>query len=223
MEKQVFIEMVEKTTAPGLTAIVQKDTGNAGGIDPINQAPTDVRQQLQGGGQPQRQPIQFFRGYGAALVMSLPVLPIFVSVVTIAIYLSNPSASGWFSVLFGAVFTYIAWMVISLFLVPLTSPASANAHSYGLLLARWEQLITRLNIIESTTSEQDLQPYQQVALGEAFDKFDELNHDINGSQRRLPWVIGAGYVNAWGKLHCAEEALVEVEPVEMVLRGVGIA
>jgi hypothetical protein len=28
-----------------------------------------------------------------------------------------------------------------------------------------------------------------------------------------------GYLNAWGKLHRAEEALIEVEPVEMVIRG----
>jgi hypothetical protein len=32
-------------------------------------------------------------------------------------------------------------------------------------------------------------------------------------------VLALGYINAWGKLHRAEEALIEVEPVEVVIRG----
>ncbi len=35
----------------------------------------------------------------------------------------------------------------------------------------------------------------------------------------MPWVLGIGYIIAWGKLHRAEEALIEVEPVEIVIRG----
>jgi len=218
MEEQVFIETIEKDTAPGLSA-VEADQNDTDAVGAINQVPADVTPTPQVGGRPQGWFLHLLGGYGAALVMGLPMLPIVVSAVTIGIYLSNPSASGWFSVLYGAIFTYLAWMVISVLIVPLTSPSSANAHSYGLLTARWEQLITRLNVIQNTTPEQNLQPYQKVALREAFDKFDELNDDINASQRRLPWVMGAGYSNAWSKLHRAEEALVEVEPVEMALRG----
>ena len=39
------------------------------------------------------------------------------------------------------------------------------------------------------------------------------------STSRLPWVLGLGYVVAWSRIHRAEEALIEVEPVEMVVRG----
>jgi hypothetical protein len=35
----------------------------------------------------------------------------------------------------------------------------------------------------------------------------------------MQWVTGAGYINAWGAIHRAEEALIEIEPPEMVLRG----
>lgn len=35
----------------------------------------------------------------------------------------------------------------------------------------------------------------------------------------LRWVTGMGYLNVWSLLHRAEEALVKVEPPEMVLRG----
>jgi len=220
MDEQVSTSTSEKNTAPGLTAIDHNGTTGRVPTDSLEIIGTTVSVNQE----PPRSGFfstigRYLRAYGATLLFALPILPIIVSAVTIGIYLANPSASGWSSVLYGAVFTYLAWMVVSLLIVPLTSPMSANAHSYGLLVSRLNQLITRLNIIQSTTARGDLQQYQRVALGEAFDKFDELNYDLNASQARLPWVMGDGYVNAWSKLHRAEEALVEVEPVEMVLRG----
>ncbi len=220
MDEQVLTSTSEKNTAPGLTAIDHNGAAGRVPIDSLEIIGTTVSVNQE----PPRSGFfstigRYLRAYGATLLFALPILPIIVSAVTIGLYLSNPSATGWTSVLYGAVFTYIAWMALSLLIVPLTSPMSANGHSYGLLVGRLNQLVTRLNIIQSTTAKAGLQQYQQVALGEAFDKFDELNYDLNASQARLPWVTGDGYVNAWGKLHRAEEALVEVEPIEMALRG----
>ncbi len=170
--------------------------------------------------------LKFFRGYGAALVLGLPVLPVVVSAVTIVIYLSNTSTSGWFSIVTGAVSTYIAWLLVSLLFVPLTSPRNANSRSYGLLESRYQQLQTRLNVLSNEYPLDSRDPkyealpdYQKTALNEAHDKLDEITENIDDSNTRLAWTLGYGYVNVWGMLHRAEEALVEVEAKEMVMRG----
>jgi hypothetical protein len=64
-----------------------------------------------------------------------------------------------------------------------------------------------------------LAKYQLVALREAHNNFADLDSFLYRSPAGLQWVLGIGYINAWGKLHRAEEALIEVEPVEMVIRG----
>ena len=170
--------------------------------------------------------LKFFRGYGAALVLGLPVLPVVVSAVTIVIYLSNTSASAWFSIASGAISTYVLWLLVSLLLVPLTSPRNANSRSYGLLESRFQQLQTRLNVLSNEypldgrdPKYEALPDYQKTALNEAHDKLDEIAENINDSNTRLAWTLGYGYVNVWGMLHRAEEALVEVEPEKMVMRG----
>lgn len=170
--------------------------------------------------------MNFIRGYGAALVMSLPVLPVVVSAVTVVIYLSNLSLPGWLSIVIGAASTYIGWLLVSLLLVPLTSPRNANSRSYGLLESRYQQLQTRLNVLSNEyplnsqdPKYQDLPDYKKTALNEAHDKLDEIIEEIDESNTRLAWAMGYGYVNAWGMLHRAEEALVEVEAVQMVMRG----
>ena len=35
----------------------------------------------------------------------------------------------------------------------------------------------------------------------------------------MPWVLAWGYINAWNWLHRTEEALIEIEPIEMVVGG----
>jgi len=106
----------------------------------------------------------------------------------------------------------------------LTSPRNANVRSFGLLESRRQQLESRLHVLnkayplDSPTYEA-LPEYQQTALNEAHDKLDEIIKDLDESNTRLAWTLGYGYVNTWGMLHRAEEALVEVESKEMVMRG----
>jgi hypothetical protein len=78
------------------------------------------------------------------------------------------------------------------------------------------QLETRLQVIQATRKKMAL--YQLIALEEAIANFQELDAMLYESTARLPWVLALGYVVAWFKLHRAEEALMEVEPVEMVVR-----
>jgi hypothetical protein len=82
------------------------------------------------------------------------------------------------------------------------------------------QLESRLFTLRNEYPDEKVLPeYQQVALNEAYDKLQEITEDLYESGRRMPWTMGYGYVNTWGMLHRAEEALVEVEPKEMVMRG----
>ena len=217
MDNLITTSSGEKNTSPALPSLVHIEDEDALHLasGPLSQPPQRGRR-----GTGRSSWLTFFRGYGTALIMGLPVLPVVVSAVTIVIYLSNPSDFGWVSIVIGAVVTYIGWWLISLLLIPLTSARNANSRSYGLLESRMHQLETRLYTIRNEHPDEKVLPeYQQVALNEAFDKLQEITEDLYASNTRLPWAMGYGYINIWGKLHRAEEALVEVEPREMTMRG----
>ena len=164
------------------------------------------------------------RAYGAALVAGLPIVPIIASAVTLALYFSGftQTTPSWYAVAYGILYTYIAWWIIAVPCSVLTTARVINTGSYGLLTCRLSQLEARLH--EINTPDQNGKPkhwadYQLVALKEARDQVEELNSQLHRYPAGLQWVLGLGYVNAWSKLHRAEEALIEVEPVEMVIRG----
>ena len=223
MDNRTSTSLNEKNTSPPLLAPTQLPVDDDDGLrlasGPLSQLTLRSKRRRRPG-------LTFVRGYGAALVMGLPVLPVVISAVTIVIYLSNTSTPGWFAIVTGAISTYIAWLLVSLLLVPLTSPRNANSRSYGLLESRFQQLQTRLNVLSNEYPLGDEDPkykalpeYQKTALNEAHDKLEEITEDIDESNTRLAWTQGYGYVNVWGMLHRAEEALVEVEPEAIVMRG----
>lgn len=182
---------------------------------PISQPPQKIKRNLS-----RRSIRRYFATYGAVLVFGLPAVPIVTLAVTIIIYLSNPHLANWLSLVLGAGSTCVVWLAVSFFLAPLTYAENANAGSYGQLESRLQQLESRLFTIRNEhPDEKDLPEYQQIALNEAFDKLQEITEDLYQTNSALRWALGFGYVNAWRKLHRAEEALVEVEPQEMVMRG----
>jgi hypothetical protein len=157
------------------------------------------------------------RAYGAALAGGFTLLPVFALSLTIAFYLIFSSAENWVPITLGMVVTCLLWLLLAWPLSFLTSRDKVNTRSYGLLVSRLSQLETRLLAIEATKPKLSL--YQIIALEEAYTNFQELDAMLYDSTARLPWVLGLGYVVAWFKLHRAEEALLEVEPVEIVVRG----
>ena len=220
MDDQLSTGVREKNTTPVMSAVAQSAIV-VDDDDALNRVSVLLSQKPPRRGFFRRTG-QAIRAYLTALLITLPMLPIIASAVTVGVYLSNTTAPGWNTVLYGMLYAYFAWWIITLFLVPLTSAKNSNARSYGLLVSRIRQLETRLfviNDVHHANPQQPLAEYQEVALQEALDKFDDLNSDLNDDTMRLPWVMGFGYVNAWSKLHRAEEALVEVEPVEMTMRG----
>jgi hypothetical protein len=156
------------------------------------------------------------RAYGAALAGGFAIVPIFLLAFTVAAYLVISGMPSWVPVLAGLVVTLLLWLLISIAMIPLTAHDKANTLSYGMLVSRLSQLETRLQVIQASGKKFSL--YQRIALEEAYDNFQELDALLYESTARLPWVLGVGYVVAWFKLHRAEEALMEVEPIEMVVR-----
>src|SRR5260221_3432038 len=160
------------------------------------------------------------RAYGAALVGGFAVVPSVAAAITVAIFLAESNVPGAYIVIWGMLVTLVAWLLISIPMSFLTSRDRVNARSYGLLISRLSQLETRLNVIQNRNPDLDkLEEYREVALEEAYTNFQELDTMLYESTSRLPWVLGLGYVVAWFRIHRAEEALIEVEPVEMVVRG----
>lgn len=159
---------------------------------------------------------QRLRAFGAALAGGFSVLPIFALSVTIAFYLIFSNLPNWVPVVLGMVVTCVLWLLLSWPLSFLTSRDKVNTRSYGLLVSRLSQLETRLLSIQAARKKLSL--YQIIALEEAYTNFQELDAMLYDSTARLPWVLGLGYAVAWFKLHRAEEALMEVEPLEMVVR-----
>lgn len=168
------------------------------------------------------------KAYGGSVAASVWVVPIGASAVTLGLYLSPPlpifaqPAPNWYPVIFGMLFSYSVCAIVALFLCYFASAEGANTGSYGLLASRLCQLEARLSVIDSSDAEgkpKDFAEYQRVALKEAHDNFADLKNYLYRYPTGLHWVLGIGYIIAWGKLHRAEEALIEVEPVEMVIRG----
>lgn len=159
------------------------------------------------------------QAYGAALITSYAIVPSIATIFTAIFYFAATNVTGWQLVVWGFIVSGIVWLVLSLPLSPLTSAKAANPHNYGLIENRLSRLETRFFVIQNTTSEKHLKQYQQVALEEAYDNLSKLHHLMYTSTSRLSWALAMGYVNAWNWLHRTEEALIEIEPLEMVVSG----
>jgi hypothetical protein len=136
------------------------------------------------------------QAYGAALVVSYAVVPSIALILTVIFYLIASNVPGWQLVAWGFIVTGIVWLVLSFPLSALTSARAANPYNYGLIENRLSRLETRLYVLQTTTSEDQLKPYQRVALEEAYDNLTKLHDLMYSSTSRLPWVLAMGYVNA---------------------------
>jgi hypothetical protein len=208
MEDQIALVTEEVTTSPGL---VQRNATDHG------KSHTEPAQRRKNGFFARLWPRM--QAYGAGLVESYAIVPSIATILTVVFYLVASNVPGWQLVAWGFIVTGIVWLAISIPLSALTSARAANPYNYGLIENRLSRLETRFFVLQNTTSEKHLKQYQQVALEEAYDNLSKLHHLMYRSTSRLPWVLAMGYVNAWNWLHRTEEALIEIEPIEMVVSG----
>jgi hypothetical protein len=202
------IDTDERTTSPGLVS--------QNSADPVKSTAKPATRRKKGFF---ARVWPFFQAYGAALMASYAIVPSLATVFTVVFYLVASNLPGWQLVAWGFIVTGIIWLALSIPLSALTSARAANPHNYGLIESRLSRLQTRFFVLQNTTSEDKLKQYQRIALEEAYDNLNKLHHLMYNATSRLPWVIAMGYVNAWNWLHRTEEALIEIEPIEMVVSG----
>lgn len=208
MGDQLTIDTGEITTSPGLRPQSYTDRENSH-TKPVTRRKNGFFVRLW----------PSMQAYGAALVASYAIVPSIATIFTVVFYLVASNVSGWQLVAWGFIVTGIVWLALSIPLSALTSARAANPHNYGLIENRLSRLETRLYVLQTTTSEDQLKQYQRVALEEAYDNLSKLHDSMYSSTSRLPWVLAMGYVNAWNWLHRTEEVLIEIEPIEMVVSG----
>jgi hypothetical protein len=156
--------------------------------------------------------------YLASLVGVLFILPIIAAVITVISYILMES---WYAILWGCAGTCTFWLLIALPLSRFVSASGANRRSYDLLMNDLARLKTRLEALKRQQKELDkpLPKYSQIALAEVEAGYSTLQESLNSTPGNLRWISGIGYLDAWATLHQAEEALIEVEPINTVLEN----
>ncbi|GAC1393092.1 MAG: hypothetical protein NVS4B11_37790 [Ktedonobacteraceae bacterium] len=187
------------------------------------------------------------KAYGASLLITSVLIPFVASVMTIVVYVAPPitifqsvfpflplKGSDWYAPIYGVLLTSIGWLLVAVFGSYSATAGGANMGSYAQMRTRWLQLKARLGLkedAEGNLKEMDMEqlhkdvgleisePYQKLALREAYAFCHGISRNMCSADTGLRWVSGSGYTSTWDLIHHAEEALIEVEPVETVLRG----
>ena len=165
------------------------------------------------------------KAYGAALVGLAAHIPLIASALTAGFYFAPPVSlfseplSGWHPIVYGTLVTVGLWLVASIFFYHFTTAKGVNNRGYDTLINSMNQLKAQLDVIESQHHNKKWHLYQQVALREAREGYNALTKKLSESSAGLQWVLSTGYIDVWSTFHRAEEAMIEVEPVEMVIRG----
>lgn len=158
--------------------------------------------------------------YLTALVASSAAVPIVAAMITVAVYLAPfPTPLHlWIAVPLGAFITVIAWLLFAIPCRRFASAISANRCSYGNLINQLSDLRARLHVLDDRQQgDSGASPGNtfKIALAEARTWCDDIEWGLKC--RGLSWLLATGYINMWKLLHHAEEALIEIEPVEAVI------
>jgi hypothetical protein len=169
---------------------------------------------------------QRWKAYGATLFLMGSVVHSVASIVTVALFFVlslPPSLSLWFVCVCGSVSTYIVFLIIAIFCYSSVGTVQgAGMRSFGQLRTRLCQLRARFDALgirgESSVAFAD-EDFSNAAGVEAYRCYECARWYLQEHRAGLRWVTGMGYINAWGLVHRSEEALVKVEPAEIVFRG----
>jgi hypothetical protein len=160
----------------------------------------------------------FFQIYIFSFLFTGIIVPIIASAITAVIYVITAGteleskgqitfASSRNSLQTGVWTTLIVWLIIGLFYYYFATVKGANAHSYGLLQNRLEELKARMKELETHPTGKSY-----LRTCEYHDKLEKLLNE-----RNIQWVLGTGYIAAWNLVHQADAALMKFESDEDVL------
>ncbi len=155
----------------------------------------------------------------AALVVTLPLLPIIAIVCALVTFLIRPA--GYMAPIASCVVAVLLWVLAADLCCGLPTAERCNQSSHGELQHRLTQLKARLHQAkEIASSEKDVEtrPIMQTADAQASDQVQRIEAELN-TENALAWVLATGYINLWKRLHRAEEALIEVLPDRTVIAG----
>lgn len=176
------------------------------------------------------------------IVASLTMAGIYLTHLNIPLFNLDPTPK-WFPFISSTLTSGIIWLLAALCIISFSSARTANTRSYGLLVSRLGQLKVRLGIADegeeaatleddireamkkvrvlkpNTSSNTPLSPHHTEILNEAYTCYIDICKMLYQSPNGILWVAGTGYINAWTLLHHAEEALIETQSVEEIIRG----
>jgi hypothetical protein len=154
--------------------------------------------------------------YLTALVASSAAVPIVAAMITVAVYLAPfpIPLHLWIAVPLGAIITVIAWFLFAIPCRRFASAAYANRCSYGSLINQLRDLRARLHVLDGNAYAPPIDTCK-IALEEARTWCDDIEWELKC--KGLCWLLATGYINMWKLLHHAEEALIEIEPVDAVI------
>ncbi len=158
--------------------------------------------------------------YLTALVACSASVPIVAAMITVAVYVAPFPATWhlWIAVPLGAIITLIVWLLFAIPCRRFAYATYANRCSYGNLISQLHDLRERLKVLDGRqqgNSGAPLSNSSKMALEEARISCNDIDCELNC--KGFCWLLATGYINMWKLLHHAEEALIEVEPIEVVI------
>jgi hypothetical protein len=162
--------------------------------------------------------------YSAALIGTAIPIPVIAALISVVIFIALPQfpalpQSLWSKLiasLGGTVLTLIFWLLVAIPYRRFTAVDLANPSSYELLLNRLSQIEAWF-----ATLEPDPKPHSNSVYAaskqEVRSSCDALYHGL--TRKSATWLFATGYVNMWRLVHCADEAFINIEPVEAVIHG----
>jgi hypothetical protein len=156
--------------------------------------------------------------YVGALVATAWLAPILATVVTVAAYTApKPYPPPPFDLFHqypvpaGVVTALVLWLLLCVGYAPFATARGVNVNSFGDLVLRLSQLNVRLETWQVGCSDGP----SASACREARAKRDVIVSDLQRGGVR--WVLATGYATVWKDLHRAEEALLTVAPISVLL------
>jgi hypothetical protein len=146
--------------------------------------------------------------YGARLVTTVFFLPFAAIVCTVVVFLSVGKELRPWTGVFGAAAASLLCAIAALF-CHFVEPEHGIPTSYAELLQRLE----RLKALTASLSQYD-ELQNTAEYLETLAQLQEIELTLQTSG--MHWVMGHGYTNAWARLHRAEEALIELAPLDDV-------
>ncbi len=154
--------------------------------------------------------------YRAALIGTMSPVPVFAALMSVVIFIVLQPApwSNLIAPLGGTVLTLIFWLLLAIPYRRFTAVDLANTSSYELLLNRLYQIESWLAILEPEPPPKTNSVYA-LSKQEVRSSRDAIYQGL--IKKSATWMLATGYVNMWRLVHRADEAFINIEPVEAVI------